>query len=130
MEHKEDSFRFTYSAPQQSEVERIRSKYVAREESKLERLRRLDRSATAKARGWAITVGTVGALILGTGMSLMMTDLGAVLNLPHPEILGIVVGVAGLIPVALAWPVYRRVLQRERKRIAPEVLRLADELTK
>ena len=130
MEHKEDSFRFTYSAPQQSEVERIRSKYVAREESKLERMRRLDRSTTAKARGWAITVGTVGALILGTGMSLMMTDLGAVLNLPHPEILGIVVGVAGLIPVALAYPVYSRVLKKERQRIAPEVLRLADELTK
>lgn len=129
MEHKEDSFRFTYSAPQQSEVERIRSKYVAREESKLERLRRLDRSATAKARGWAITVGTVGALILGTGMSLMMTDLGVQLSLPYPQIIGIVVGVLGLIPVALAWPVYRRVLQRERKRIAPEVLRLADELT-
>lgn len=130
MEHKEDSFRFTYSAPQQSEVERIRSKYVAREESKLERLRRLDRSATAKARGWAITVGTVGALILGTGMSLMMTDFGVQLSLPYPQIIGIVVGVLGLIPVALAWPVYRRVLQRERKRIAPEVLRLADELTK
>lgn len=129
MEHKEDSFRFTYSAPQQSEVERIRSKYVAREESKLERLRRLDRSATAKARGWAITVGTVGALILGTGMSLMMTDFGVQLSLPYPQIIGIVVGVLGLIPVALAWPVYRRVLQRERKRIAPEVLRLADELT-
>ena len=130
MEHKEDSFRFTYSAPQQSEVERIRSKYVAREESKLERLRRLDRSATAKARGWAITVGTVGALILGTGMSLMMTDFGVQLSLPYPQIICIVVGVLGLIPVALAWPVYRRVLQRERKRIAPEVLRLADELTK
>ena len=130
MEHKEDSFRFTYSSPQQSEVERIRSKYVAREESKLERLRRLDRSATAKARGWAITVGTVGALILGTGMSLMMTDFGVQLSLPYPQIIGIVVGVLGLIPVALAWPVYRRVLQRERKRIAPEVLRLADELTK
>lgn len=128
MEHNKDSFQFSYSAPQQTEVEKIRSKYIAREESKLERLRRLDRSASAKARGWAITVGTIGALILGAGMSLVMTDLGALLSLPYPEILGIVIGVAGLIPVALAYPVYSRVLKKERQRIAPEVLRLADEL--
>lgn len=128
MEHNEDTFRFTYSAPQRSEVEKIRSKYVSREESKLERLRRLDRSVSAKARGWAITLGVIGALILGTGMSLVMTDLGAILVLPHPEILGIVAGVAGLIPVALAYPVYSHVLKKERQRIAPEILRLADEL--
>lgn len=129
MEHNENSFHFTYSAPRQSEVEKIRSKYVAREESKLERLRRLDRSTAAKARSWAITVGTIGALILGSGMSLVLTDLGASLSLPHPEILGIVIGVAGLIPVALAYPVYSRVLKKQRQRIAPEILRLADELS-
>ena len=128
MENK-DGFTFTYSAAQQQEVERIRKKYLPPEENKMEQLRRLHNSASQKAQACSIAIGIIGALIMGTGMSLAMTELGAALG-TLAMVLGIVIGIAGMVLVALAYPVYNRVLKKERQRIAPEILRLTDELLK
>ena len=123
------SFEYTYSAQQQKEVEAIRKKYLPKEEDKMEQLRKLHYSATQKAQAASIAIGVIGALILGTGMSLCMTELGAALG--HlAMVVGILVGVFGLIMVALAYPLYNFVLRKERQRIAPEILRLSDELLK
>lgn len=123
------SFEYTYSAERQQEVENIRKKYLPREEDKMEQLRRLHHSATHKAQAASIAIGVIGTLILGTGMSLCMTDLGA--KLGHlGMILGVLIGIAGMVMVGMGYPVYNRVLQKERQRIAPEILRLTDELLK
>ena len=128
MENRQ-SFEYTYSAQRQQEIEAIRQKYLPREEDKLEQLRRLHHSATKKAKAASIAVGVLGTLILGTGMSLCMTELGAALG--HLAMLvGILVGVLGLILVALAYPLYNSVLRSERRKIAPEILRLSEELLK
>lgn len=129
MDKHENAFQYTYSAKEQAEVESIRKKYLPPEEDKLAQLRRLDSSATQKAQAWSIAVGVIGALILGTGMSLCMTDLAGFLG-GTAMIIGIPVGLAGLVLVALAYPVFNRVLSRERQKIAPEILRLSDELLK
>ena len=121
------SFEYTYSARQQQEVEAIRKKYLPKAEDKMEQLRSLHRSATQKAQAASIIIGVLGALILGTGMSLCMTDLGAVLG-HMAMVIGILVGLFGLVMVALAFPVYNIVLRKERQRIAPEILRLSEEL--
>jgi len=121
------SFEYTYNAAQQQEIKDIRSKYLPREEDKMERLRKLHNSATQKAQSASIAVGVIGALLLGTGMSLCMTELGAALGLLS-LILGVAVGLVGILLVALGYPVYNRILTRERRRIAPEVLRLSEEL--
>lgn len=118
------SFQYTYSAKQQEELRRIRSKYLPKEENKMERLQRLDAGATKKAAIWSLCIGIIGALILGTGMSCCMVWGGGWF------IPGIIVGVAGLAILACAYPVYNRVLKNERERIAPEVIRLTDELMK
>ena len=123
------SFEYTYSAERQQEVEAIRKKYLPREEDKMEKLRRLHHSATKKAQSASIAMGVIGALILGTGMSMTMTDFGAVFG-SFSMILGIIVGLVGMVLVALAWPVYNRVLKTERERNAPEILKLTDELMK
>ena len=128
MENK-DGFNFTYSAAQQQEVESIRKKYLPPEENKLEQLRKLHHSASQKAQACSIAIGVVGALILGTGMSLAMTELGAALG-GVAMMIGILIGIVGMVLVALAYPVYNRVLKKERERIAPEILRLTDELLK
>ena len=130
MEKKQATFRYTYSAVQQEEVRSIRKKYLPQEEDKMERLRKLHHSATQKAELWALVLGIAGALVMGTGMSLVMTDLGAVFGLENPVIPGVVIGIMGMIPVALAYPTYRRILRSERQRIAPEILRLSEELMK
>jgi hypothetical protein len=126
---EKNSFEYTYSARRRQEVEEIRKKYLPREEDKMETLRRLHRIPTQKAQSASIALGVVGSLILGTGMSLCITDLGAALG-SAAVVLGICVGLAGMALVALAYPIYRRKLQKEREKIAPEILRLSDELLK
>lgn len=123
------SFEFTYSAERQQEVEAIRKMYLPKEEDKMKRLRRLHSIPTQKAQAASIAIGVLGTLILGTGMSLCMTDLGAALG--HlAMVIGILVGVLGLAMVAMAYPLYNIVLRKERQRIAPEILRLSEELLK
>ena len=122
-----NSFEYTYSAERQQEIEAIRKKYLPKEEDKMEQLRRLHSIPTQKAQAASIAIGVLGTLILGTGMSLCMTDFGAALG--HlAMVIGILVGLFGLVMVTLAYPVYNIVLRKERQRIAPEILRLSDEL--
>jgi hypothetical protein len=128
MENNEN-FTFTYSAAQQKEVEAIRQKYIPREEDKMEQLRRLHAVPTQKAQAAALAVGIIGTLIMGTGMSLAMTEIGAVLG-SLAMVLGIAVGLVGMVLIALAYPLYNRVLKKQRQRIAPQILRLSDELLK
>lgn len=125
-------FQYTYSATEQEELKRIREKYTNQEESKMERLRRLDNAATAKAQTAALVFGVLGALILGFGMSLAMSELGDLLGMTGvvAMLLGVMIGIVGAILVGLAYPVYNFVLKRERNRVAPEILRLTDELMK
>lgn len=125
-----EEFRFTYSAREQEELRKIREKYQPREEDKLERLRRLDDRVTGKATALSLVIGILGALVLGTGMSLVMTDLGEWLGLSEMAgtVIGVIVGVVGLVMAGLAYPLYNCVLKRERKKIAPEILRLTEEL--
>lgn len=124
-----DTFEMTYSAQQQDEIQSIRDKYIPKAENKLETLRALDAKATASASRTAIITGVIGALIMGIGMSLVMTDFGAVLgSVAFP--LGIAIGVVGMGILALAYPLYNRALKKQREKIAPEILRLTDELLK
>ena len=124
-----NAFEYTYSAQRQQEVEEIRKAYLPKEEDKMAELRRLHAIPTQKAQAASLAVGIVGALILGTGMSLCMTELGAAFgNLAM--VLGIAVGLVGLMMAAVAYPLYSRILTKERERIAPEILSLTDELLK
>ena len=122
MAMEQNSFHYTYSAPQQQEVKKIREKYIAKEESKLDQLRRLDESATKKGMAMSLMTGTLSSLILGIGMCCCMVW-GGWLFIP-----GIVIGVVGIVGVSMAYPLYMNVTQRERERIAPEILRLTDDL--
>lgn len=118
-----ETFNYTYSAGEQEEIRRIREKYQPREADKMEQLRRLDESATHKGTAVSVWVGIVGTLLMGFGMSccMVLTDL---------FILGIVVGVIGIITLSLAYPLYNYITKKERERIAPEIIRLTDELLK
>lgn len=121
-QHKE-KFSYTYSAKEQEEVNRIRKKYVA-EENKMEQLRRLDAGVTEKATVISIIVGIVGALIMGVGMCCAMVWQG-IWFIP-----GVFIGLIGMAVLALAYPIYQKVLKKEREKIAPEIIRLTDELMK
>ena len=133
MENKE-SFNYTYSAKEQEEIKVIRKKYAAPEETedKMAQLRRLDAGVTQKAQAVSLVFGVIGALILGMGMSLAMTDIGKIIGLAEgmAMLVGILIGIIGVVLVCVAYPLYNRIVKKERKKIAPEIIRLTDELLK
>ena len=131
---EKDAFTYTYSAKEQAELRRIRDKYTAptEVEDKMARLRRLDESVTNTAQTVALVFGVIGTLILGSGMSLCMTDLGEILNLNGTlsMVIGIIIGVVGGVSASLAYPIYNAIVKAKRKKLAPEIIRLTDELMK
>lgn len=134
MQNKDDNktFSYTYSAIEQEEVKRIRQKYQPQEESKMDTLRKLDASASKKATTYSIAVGISGALVMGIGMSLVMTDIGSAIGLTGMlcRVTGIMIGIIGIAGVCAAYPLYSNILKKEQKKIAPEILRLTEELMK
>ena len=131
---EQTGFSYTYSAKEQAQLKKIRDKYTppTETEDKMTRLRRLDASVTQTAQIAALVFGIIGTLILGLGMSLCMTDLGKILE-PYSDmamVIGILVGVVGGILASLAYPIYNAIVKVKRKKLAPEILRLTDELMK
>lgn len=133
-QNNQNGFSYTYSAKEQAELKRIRDKYTAptEVEDKMARLRRLDTSVTNTAQAAALVFGTIGALILGFGMSLIMTDISEFFGMGDTMamVIGIPVGVVGGVLAGLAYPVYNAIVKAKRKKLAPEILRLTDELMK
>lgn len=135
MENKgKETFNYTYSAKEQEEIKAIRKKYAAPEqdEDKMEQLRRLDAAVTQKATSVSLVFGVIGALILGMGMSLAMTDIGKIIGLlgGMAMLVGILIGIVGIVLVCVAYPIYNSIIKKEREKIAPEIIRLTDELMK
>ena len=119
---EKEVFEYTYSAPQQSEVRKIREKYLPKEVTKMDQLRALDAGVTRRGTAVSLVHGILYALVLGLGMSCCMVW-GGRLFLP-----GIVIGCVGLSGVAATYPIYNHIVKQERDRIAPEILRLTEEL--
>lgn len=124
MSNQNEGFSYTYSAKEQEELKKIRQKYAPAEENKMDMIRRLDRSVYEKGTMASIIVGVVGSLILGLGMCCCMVWQGLWF------IPGVVIGLLGIGIVAVAYPIYNYVVKKEREKIAPEILRLTDELLK
>lgn len=128
--NNEAGFRYTYSAKEQAEIKKIRQKYELQQEDGMTKLRKMDTKTSERATIIALVLGIIGALVLGSGMSIIMTDIGAILGITAIAgmIVGIILGLIGIVLIALAYPVYSKVLKNERKKIAPEILRLTEEL--
>ena len=124
MENNNEAFEYTYSAERQEEIERIKRKYIPKEEDKLERLRKMDQAVTRPGTIWSLVIGILGCLLFGVGMCCTLVWADSVF------VLGVVAGVLGMGIMGCAYPVYKRITARERERMAPQILALAEELSK
>ncbi len=117
-----NQFNFTYSAPEQDEIKRIRKKYLpeTQTQTKLERLRQLDKSAETPGKIIALILGVAGTLLLGLGLCCTMVWKDYFVS-------GIIIGIIGIVVLSFAYPVYKRVTQKRRQKIAPEILKLTEE---
>lgn len=117
-----DGFEFAQTVRELNQE--IPKKYLPKQEDKMEQLRRLDRSATKKGTAISILVGVIGCLLLGVGMCCTMVWMGAWF------IPGVILGVVGIAGVAVAYPLYIRITKKEREKLAPQILKLTEELSK
>ena len=122
MEEKKESFHYTYSAKQQEEIQSIRKKYLPQEDD-IERVRPLGRRATTKGAEGSVIVGFISCLLLGIGMCCTMVWM-------QWFVPGVVIGVIGIVGIAAAYPLYTRITRRERERLAPQILKLTEELSR
>ena len=122
---QETTFIYNYSAKENKELQEIRSKYLPCEESKLEELKRLDYTVQNAGMIESLCAGIGGVLIFGLGLCLAMQVIGSgVFNI----VLGILLGIVGMIGMIIAYPVYRKMVQKAKAEYAPRILQLTDEL--
>lgn len=119
---EKEIFEYTYSAPQQSEIQQIREKYLPKKATKLDQLRTLDASVTRRGSAVSLVHGIFYTLILGLGMSCCMVWADKLI------IPGVLVGCIGLAGIAASYPIYNRIVKQDREKIAPDILRLSEEL--
>lgn len=124
MNKNKETFEYTYSAKQQEEIEKIRKKYLPKEENKMELLRKLDKDVTKPGMICSLVIGIIGCLLFGMGMCCVLVWAESFFTV------GIVIGIAGMAVMGAALPVYQKITAKERKRIAPQILALTEELSK
>lgn len=109
-------------------VQKIRSQYLERQPSELDELRALDARVRRPANIFAYSFGSLGAIVMGAGMSLVMTDLAETLGLSSPMVSGVIIGVVGMAMAIANYPIYRGILTSRRKKYAAQVLKLTEEV--
>lgn len=124
--HTSQKFEYTYSSKQQKEIESIRNKYLPKQEDKLETLKRLDKNVEKPGTMSAIVLGTTGAFLFGVGMCCTMVWNSSIIIF----IVGIVLGIIGIVLIASAYPVFKKVTLIQREKITPQILALSEELSR
>lgn len=111
-------------------VQKIRSQYTEREHTELDALKALDAKAKKPAKVFGYTYGSIGTIVMGAGMSLVMTDIGAMLGMTDTLLPGIVIGIVGLVMVLTTYPIYKRILNSRKKKYASKIMELSDRIMK
>ena len=111
-------------------VEKIRSQYMQEQHTELDALKALDAKVKRPARVFGYVYGTAGAIVMGAGMSLVMTDIGAVLGLEKSLVPGINLGVVGLGMALTTWPIYKKLLASRKKKYASRIMALSERIVK
>ena len=114
---------------QQFVAQKIRTQYMEKQPSELDDLRALDTKVKRPANVFAYLFGSVSAIIMGAGMSLVMTDVASKLALPiNPMPVGILVGVVGLALALINYPIYKGILRARKKKYGAEILALSEKI--
>ena len=111
-------------------VEKIRSQYTEQEHTELDALKALDTKVKKPANVFGYTYGSIGAIVMGAGMSLVMTDIGAMLGVTKAMVPGIVIGILGLAMVLTTYPIYKKILTSRKKKYSAKIMELSDRIMK
>ena len=109
-------------------VQKIRTQYTERENTQLDTLKALDKKVKKTANVLAVVFGSISAVVMGSGMSLVMTDIGSIIGMESPMFPGIIIGVVGLVMALLTYPMYKKILNSRKKKYASEIIKLSDSI--
>lgn len=109
-------------------VEKIRTQYTEKEHTELDDLKALDKKVKKPANIFAYSFGIVSSLIMGSGMSLIMTDIGVGIGLAEPKIPGLMIGIAGMLMAIINYPMYKKILNNRRRKYAKQIVALSDKI--
>ena len=109
-------------------VQKIRTQYTEKQHTGLDELKALDAKVKKPANIFGYTYGCVSAIVMGAGMSLVMTDIGSVVGLASAMVPGIAIGVVGMGMALTTYPIYKRILNSRKKKYAPEIMALSEKI--
>ena len=109
-------------------VQKIRTQYTEKQHTELDALKALDAKVKKPANVFAYTYGAAGAIVMGAGMSLVMTDVGAMIGLTAAMVPGIAVGILGMCMALTTYPAYKKILNSRKKKFAPQIMELSEKL--
>ena len=113
---------------QQFMAQKIRTQYMEKTPSELDELRELDAKVKRPANVFAYTFGSISAIVMGAGMSLIMTDIGAAIGITGALVPGIVIGALGLGMALLTYPLYKKILDSRKNKYGAEIISLSDKI--
>ena len=111
-------------------VQKIRTQYTEKEHTGLDELKELDTKVKRPANVFAYVFGSISAIIMGSGMSLVMTDIAETVGIENPMLYGIVIGVVGMFMAIINYPIYKGILGSRRKKYADKIIALSDKIMK
>ena len=111
-------------------VQKIRTQYTEKEHTDLDALKELDAKVKRPANVVAYIFGSIGAIVMGGGMSLVMTDIGTTVGIADPMLPGIVIGVVGMLMAIINYPIYKGILGARRKKYADKIITLSEKIMK
>lgn len=111
-------------------VQRIRTQYTEKADTQLDALKALDKKVKRPANLFGIIFGSLSAIIMGSGMSLVMTDIGATVGIDRPLVPGIIIGLVGILMAIVNFPIFKSILNSRRKKYANEIIALSDKIMK
>ena len=111
-------------------VQKIRTQYTEKEHTNLDELKELDRKVKRPANMFAYIFGSISAIVMGGGMSLVMTDIGSTLGIENTMVLGIIIGIVGMLMAIINYPIYKGILASRRNKYADKIIALSDKIMK
>ena len=109
-------------------VQKIRTQYTEKENTKLDELKALDAKVKRPANIFAYIFGSVSAVIMGSGMSLVMTDIGSTIGIDNAMAPGIVIGIIGMLMAIATYPIYKKMLASRKEKYADQIIELSDKI--
>lgn len=109
-------------------AQKIRTQYTEKQHTELDALKTLDAKVKRPANVFAYVYGSISAMVMGAGMSLVMTDIGEIMGMTSAMVPGIIIGIIGMGMALSTYPIYKKILCKRKKKFAPQILELSAKL--